>query len=141
MMDDIVFAVPDETVSPQDIQGEGGSHVHPPAFAETAMRPVVHDIEPDGRDHTAEQYAFKNCQHRTRCKKYQVGVQSDKRKTQHNSFKVQIKIARHGLSGLVKIGINPFFEVGVESVGTAGKFRYLHEYFLLLKSGPKVLLF
>jgi len=141
MMNDIVLTVPDKAVSAENIQGKSGSHIHPFALAETAMGPVVHDIKPDGRNHTTEQYAFKDGQHGSWREEYQVCIQSDKRNTQHNGFKVQIKIARHGLSGLIKIGIDPFFEIGVKTVGAARKFRYLHEYFLLLKSGTKVLLF
>jgi hypothetical protein len=141
VMNDIVLAVPDKAVSAEDIQGESSSHIHPFALAETAMGPVVHDIKSDGRNHTTEQYAFEDGQHCPRSKEYQVCVQPDKRNTQHNCFKVQIKIARHRLSGLIKIGIDPFFEIGVKTVGAARKFRYLHEYFLLLKSGTKVLHF
>jgi hypothetical protein len=141
MMDDIMFAIPDKAIASKNIQGECGHHIGPFMFTETTMGAIMHYIKSDGGNNTAEQNTFADCQQRDGCEKNKVDIQAHKRNTQYKCFEIEIKISGRSLSHLFKIGIDPFFKVGVECVWTGRKFRYLHEKSLLLKPVVKLLHF
>lgn len=126
MVDHIVFHVPHEAVSAEDIQRESGKYIQPFVFAEAAMGTVVHHVEADRCYQSAEDHTLYDLQPHRRCKEDQVYIYECKTDTEDDRFQEKLVVTGGGFAYFFKVGADPFFQLGMERVGDIGKLGNVH---------------
>ena len=123
VVDHIVFHIPHKAVAPQYIQRERRKAIDPFVPRKTAMRSVMHHIEPDGSCQSPQQYAFHDRPKRRRSEKYQMHV--DKGEAYHQDHRLQKEIVIPGcrFTDFLEIVADPLLQFSVERMWNSSKFR------------------